>query len=167
MPYFKVVHAVRFAVRYNIASMIMINHLITGAAIALVVKEPVLMLPLAFVSHFVLDSLPHYGERGSDHEFKHDKLTWALIAIDMLASATFAFWLLEGRHYQMLLGAATAYLPDTAWTFRMVKYKLTGKVGPRSAFSRFHGNLQNEFSRGYAVELGYLITALVLLNKAL
>ena len=37
------------------------NHALTGAAIALSVKSPVLAIPLAFVSHFLLDAIPHYN----------------------------------------------------------------------------------------------------------
>jgi hypothetical protein len=37
------------------------NHGMTGAAIALAVKQPALAVPLAFLSHFVTDMIPHFG----------------------------------------------------------------------------------------------------------
>jgi hypothetical protein len=37
------------------------NHFATGALIAYAIKQPYLAFPLAFVSHFALDVLPHYG----------------------------------------------------------------------------------------------------------
>src|SRR5690242_2115662 len=44
------------------------NHALSGAVIALAVKNPVLAIPLAFVSHFVLDLLPHYNPPGLTRE---------------------------------------------------------------------------------------------------
>lgn len=40
--------------------MTAINHALTGALIGFSVANPVLAIVLAFVSHFVLDALPHY-----------------------------------------------------------------------------------------------------------
>jgi hypothetical protein len=40
-----------------------INHAMTGAIIGLTVHEPLLAVPAAIASHFVLDALPHFGER--------------------------------------------------------------------------------------------------------
>ena len=38
------------------------NHALTGAAIATLGKAtPICAIPLAFASHFVCDSLPHFG----------------------------------------------------------------------------------------------------------
>lgn len=37
------------------------NHALAGALIAMAVKKPELALPLAFLSHFALDALPHYN----------------------------------------------------------------------------------------------------------
>lgn len=41
--------------------MIATNHALTGAAIAVVIKQPILAIPLAFVSHFICDAIPHFG----------------------------------------------------------------------------------------------------------
>jgi hypothetical protein len=37
------------------------NHGMTGAVLALVIKQPALAVPLAFLSHFVTDMIPHFG----------------------------------------------------------------------------------------------------------
>jgi hypothetical protein len=37
------------------------NHGMAGAVIALTVKQPVLAVPLAFLSHFATDMIPHFG----------------------------------------------------------------------------------------------------------
>ena len=82
----------------------MTNHMVTGAVIALVVKQPALALPLAFLSHFVLDALPHYGERGEEQMFS--RLTRAVIVTDLVVAGSFWLWLLVSGQY---LPAAAAF----------------------------------------------------------
>ena len=38
-----------------------INHSLTGAVIGLSISDPLLALPLAFFSHYLLDVTPHFG----------------------------------------------------------------------------------------------------------
>ena len=43
------------------------NHVLTGSVFALTTATALpwwVILPVAFLLHFVLDSLPHFGERG-------------------------------------------------------------------------------------------------------
>lgn len=42
------------------------NHGLTGAVIALTVKQPALAIPLSFASHFAADFVPHFGFRLKD-----------------------------------------------------------------------------------------------------
>jgi len=42
------------------------NHALTGAAIGLLVGEPLIAVPAAIASHFICDALPHYGRVGPD-----------------------------------------------------------------------------------------------------
>ena len=36
------------------------NHALTGAAIGFIVGVPAIAIPLALISHFVLDAIPHF-----------------------------------------------------------------------------------------------------------
>jgi hypothetical protein len=57
------------------------NHAITGAIIGTVLANPVLALVLAFVSHFVLDMIPHFGVgNDSDRFIKTRRFSMLLIA---------------------------------------------------------------------------------------
>ena len=38
------------------------NHLVVGAIIGVAIKQPLVALPVAYGSHFVLDALPRYGD---------------------------------------------------------------------------------------------------------
>lgn len=40
--------------------MLLVPHTVVAVAVATVVEQPALALPLAFFSHFVLDSIPHW-----------------------------------------------------------------------------------------------------------
>jgi hypothetical protein len=37
------------------------NHGMTGAVLALTIKQPALAIPLSFISHFTQDAIPHFG----------------------------------------------------------------------------------------------------------
>ena len=140
--------------------MIMMNHLLTGAVIALTVKQPELMIPLAYASHFVLDSVPHYGEGKNGDEYSKNSLSWTMITIDALVSGTFLFWLVNTHHYMLLLGALLAYMPDATWIYRFMHYRVTKRRTGRNRMSRFHERLQREYSWAYGLEFAYMIIAL-------
>ncbi len=146
--------------------MIMMNHLLTGAVIALTIKQPELMIPLAYASHFVLDSVPHYGEGKDGQEYIKTPVSWTIITIDALVSGTFLFWLVDTHHYMLLLGAVLAYMPDATWIYRFMHYRVTKRHTSRNRMSRFHERLQREYTWAYGLEFTYLIVVLsVLIGK--
>jgi hypothetical protein len=54
------------------------NHALTGAVIALAVKKPELAIPLAFLSHFATDIIPHYNPPGiKAQKFTDFDNTWS------------------------------------------------------------------------------------------
>jgi len=91
-----------------------INHAMTGAIIGLSIANPV-ALPLAFVSHYVLDGLPHHGSKKGSIESGFFKFTLALdtvLCISLVVVIGFkhpAYW---------WLAAVCAFLaasPDFMW----------------------------------------------------
>ena len=129
-----------------------LNHVLTGSAIALAVRQPLLIVPLAVLSHFILDALPHYGSRqylwgsrffvpimATDGVFS----VGSVIAI-MLAAPQFAGL--------VALGAFCAYLPDVFWLY----YYQHGE--PQWWFYRFHTKIQwFERPPGAFVEIAYAV----------
>lgn len=92
------------------------NHVVTGALIAAVIPHPLLAIPLAFVSHFVLDALPHYGDTNKrswlNRHFKYVLGIDALIMTIFLMSVV----LLQPLHWVLILFAAlVAVSPDVLW----------------------------------------------------
>lgn len=66
------------------------NHALTGAVIALAIKRPEFAIPLAFLSHFAVDAIPHYNPAGVKgfnklkRKFK-DRAFWWIFGVDMIA----------------------------------------------------------------------------------
>lgn len=131
------------------------SHALTGAMIATVVKRPALAIPLALLSHFVCDAIPHFGlnmEFGSPVMF-----TWLII--DGLALMGFALFLLHKKVKNPLLLATSGFAamsPDLAWLY----YGLQGSLSNTALMdpvTRFHSNIQwFEHPIGIAVELAWM-----------
>lgn len=129
-----------------------LNHALTGAAIGLAVQNPLLVMPIAFASHFVLDSLPHFDHPlytfGNKHAWKLYTVDGIIAVSGVLATATFAPSLL----LPIILGAIFAVLPDAT----LIHYYLKNK--PNHWFHNFHIGIQwFEKPIGLMVEASYLI----------
>lgn len=129
--------------------MIALNHILTGSAIALAIRQPLLVAPIAFASHFVLDVIPHYiyGEPWS-------KLFWASWTIDAVLSLSACLSILVGAPefaFIMLLGGFCAELPDLLWVY----FYTHGK--PKHWFFGFHDKIQwSQTWPGLIVEVAYV-----------
>ena len=89
------------------------NHAAAGALIALTVNKPILALPLAFLSHFVLDAFPHFGyegNRGYGEAFKH-KLTYIVILLDIVG-LMLLLWAVAGKGWLVYVAGIVALSPD-------------------------------------------------------
>jgi hypothetical protein len=140
------------------------SHALTGAIIATVVKKPWLAIPLAFLSHFVCDALPHFGivmSFGSPNMY-----TWLLI--DGLAAVTFAIFLVKkGVNSPVLLAVCgfAAMSPDLAWLY----YGLNGQlnnIATLDPVSHFHAVIQwFQHPIGIIVELFWITIMVVLILR--
>lgn len=86
------------------------SHALVGAAIAAKIADPAIALPIAFVSHFIFDKLPHW-----DIMTEADKGNYKAIFIKSTLDVLFGFgliFLLFGFSPLILLGAFAAQLPD-------------------------------------------------------
>lgn len=139
-----------------------LNHTLTGAVIAVWVKDPGLAIPLSFISHFILDALPHFGvhyddifERNRDRYFKMVTrtdffFTLGLVIVMPALLHTVVDWKVT------LACMLAAIAPDFIWMYRFWYEVRHGRVLPRSRFSRFHKAIQRyERVWGIWVELGY------------
>ena len=102
--------------------MLYTPHFLTGAVILKYIPNPVMGLPLAVLSHFLLDLTPHndFGLRPGitpkefwQTEKKSRNLIVAALFFDyFLCAAVFIWILFSFRSYLLLLGGIAGVLPD-------------------------------------------------------
>ncbi len=91
-------------------------HVALGAAIAVAIPNPLISIPLAFASHFVLDMVPHWNPHINTEMKKFGKLTnptLLIIALDL----TFAIILtcfVGKSDLNVYMAALASILPDIA-----------------------------------------------------
>lgn len=148
------------------------NHALTGAAVALLVKQPLLAVPVAFLSHYVLDALPHFGIPGSLSERNKSALGRVVVATDALLflALIIALPLVARSAINPFLLAAcmfAAYSPDAVYLFRFAKELKTGEFIVGGPLSRFHRRIQwSERPWGISVELVYVaLLSLFVISK--
>ena len=141
------------------------NHTLTGVLVGLTVSSSVVAVPLAFLLHFVLDSLPHYGN--PDHtsdKFKKILLTDALLAASILSFITIARpenWLLAA-----ICGIACAS-PDLMWLPHWLRELKNKPKKPYNLIEKFHSRIQKyEKPQNYPYEVVWFVACLTLLAKA-
>jgi len=135
----------------------MVPHTMMGVAIATVVNQPLLALPLSFLSHFALDVVPHWDPLIGDLKAKKfsgvGKEGLLIIATDFLIAldlGLFFVWrALEGQTSapdpvlaaKIFFAAFLANLPDGL----MTPFVFFGKRwGWLNAYIRFHSRIQTK-----------------------
>ena len=130
--------------------MILTNHAITGAALAsLVPNEPLIGFSVGFLSHFVLDAIPHWdyklGSKKEDGNKMNDDLAInrkfikdiLKIGTDGMTGLLLAYFLfcfyMKVSVFAVLCGAIGAMTPD-ALQFVYMKWRYE----PLISLQRFH-----------------------------
>ena len=143
------------------------NHALAGTLIALAVKEPAAAIPMAFASHFLLDSIPHYGHPGIGYkELIKQRRTFIFEGIGLLG---LVFLIASGAWgwNLALLCAVMACLPDLEWPIWYVLYERRGKPVPRNPWTNFHKRIQLEYHGGVYVEIAIFAAGFALLLRML
>lgn len=145
------------------------NHVLTGVLIVALVPNPLISLPLAFLAHFVLDALPHFGDTHNRAAvFKNLKY---ILAADMLiASAVLLAILgLQPANWPLLiLGGVLCASPDLMWMPNYLRYLLHKPTKPSNWLMRFHTWIQwGERPWGILVELVWFASVGSVLLKVL
>lgn len=132
-----------------------INHTVTGATIGAVVGNPLLALPLALLSHLVLDSIPHSAS--SNHTSSFFKIE---LMIDAALSAAFllAIIMLGIDKWPLLVACGVLGAAPDIWWFPYWLQELKGKPRKLDKIGQFLSRIQwSETKAGYAVEAVWLI----------
>lgn len=148
------------------------NHALTGALIGLTIHSPWLALPLAFLSHFVLDALPHYDVPGETHEARQGSRTflWVQLVGGFIMCVAIVMVLALFHPLSWVIAACCAFVatsPDLISLPRFVSVKRTGHDIPYarwSWFERLHNAVQWKTGPIFGlVELVYFGVGAVLL----
>jgi len=132
------------------------NHTLAGAIIAVLVPPPLVPL-VAFASHFVLDALPHFGNRswmpatGADPYSRTFKYWLVFDAVGCFAALFGAWWLFPDKWLIITIGAFFAAGPDFLWLFEKYAHGAFARK-----FYRFAAKIQwAELPWGWVLELLY------------
>lgn len=101
---------------YHSYNMLETPHVALGSAIAVAIPNPIISLPLAFASHFILDMVPHWNPHINTEMNKFGKLTkqtLTIISVDMIFAILLTVWLAKSNPY-VYLASFLSILPDLA-----------------------------------------------------
>lgn len=141
------------------------NHVMTGAVIALAVQQPAVAIPMALVSHFALDIIPHFGIY-EDDVIRRNK-TWQFRAVvftdvPLMVAACLIIPRLVGSvvpAWTVFACMVAAVIPDIVWLFRFIREERTKRPQPSIWLTRAHQAIQwFEHPIGISVELAWLAT---------
>lgn len=116
------------------------NHALAGVGIAITVGNPILVAPIALVSHFLLDMLPHFYLKSFGDTTTRPyqrRLLWFL-AVDGVITLSFVIWaiyLWPQLWLAIAVGVFFAMAPDILWP-------LNGRVEALKKFFQFHQKIQ-------------------------
>jgi len=143
------------------------NHIATGALIGATFTAPVAM-PLAVASHFAMDALPHFGNKGFS---RRSKRFIAVVTIDIVIvmAITAAIIAFKPHHWQLMLaGGVLAMAPDAIHVPNFVReMKGRDQHSHESRLSRLHGRVQREYAWGLLTEIAWLAIITPFLIRAL
>jgi hypothetical protein len=93
--------------------MISTSHALVSGAIVASIGNPLLSLPLAFASHFIMDAVPHW-DFGTNWRNRNKPTTGAIAIIDTVLGFTVAYFMFGGKVSLPVLvaGVVIGNLPD-------------------------------------------------------
>jgi LexA-binding, inner membrane-associated putative hydrolase len=127
--------------------MLVTNHVLSGALIGAAVNRPPTAFTLGVVSHFALDTVPHWGKWGSRRNFMRVAVPDGLTGL--AAIAAFAAVSPPERRLAVLAGMAGAALPDLDKP-SMVWF---GRSPFPRVVDKFHSSIQHEAKHRAGLEL--------------
>lgn len=137
--------------------MIGFNHAATGALIGKFLPWPI-ALPLAFVSHFALDSLPHYG---IEHVKRDKSKAWKIIyLVDFVLAWGLAVLAIRWGRYDMFICGLVSCSPDFFWVLRVVKTHSFNLSANKSRFTKWHAKIQH-YERPWGIYLELPLAAIL------
>ena len=137
--------------------------MVMGGVLAVSISSPVISLPLAFLSHYVLDYLPHFGQKYGHRDIRFRRA----IMVDVFLITLLVSYLVVNSQWLAIVGGVVALSPDFAWIYRLVFVEKFGKVTVQpgmNKLNKFHSDIQvNESEQAYIVDNVFLVLGLITL----
>lgn len=127
--------------------MLLTNHVLSGALIGALARRPLPAFAAGVASHFVLDTMPHWGQWGSERRFLRVAVPDGLIGL--AAMGAFAVVSPPDRRLAVVAGMTGAALPDLDKPSKLW-FGWSPFPGP---VDRFHSRIQHEAPRRAHLEL--------------
>ena len=125
------------------------NHGMAGMVIGSLLPTPI-AIPVAFVSHFIMDAIPHYGPPKGNRTRKSKYET--IVHLDSLLALSFALITAWSGRWDMFWIGWVAYGPDGYWVYLYYKQKRNFNIKANNWFARFHKAIQTEVAWGMKIE---------------
>ena len=149
-------------------------HILTGAAIAKIIPNKAIAYPLAFLSHFILDAIPHRDFETNGHFQGFKSLKFWLFVLKLEFDVFISIFIIStttssSLHYrEIVFGGFLGFLPDLllglSHIFRGFNFKRCIKgesiraevsnENPNTSihkisnfYANFHAKIQNAFSK--------------------
>lgn len=144
--------------------VLLTNHVLSGALIGALARRPLPAFAAGVASHFVLDTMPHWGQWGSQRRFLRVAVPDGLIGL--AAMGAFAAVSPPGRRLAVVAGMSGAALPDLDKPANLW-FGWSPFPGP---VDRFHSRIQHEAPRRAHLELAaagiFAVGALIALRRS-
>jgi hypothetical protein len=150
------------------------NHGMTGAVIALTVKNPAIAIPLSFASHFAQDILPHWDYGVSRDQNQSGKFFTRrfniflaadfLIAVTIMVVLAFIFPSLKWIIWACMIAAAS---PDLMWAYYRLYLEHHKQQKPKHGWlAKFHIQVQwSQTAAGLITEVAwFILTGIIILS---
>jgi hypothetical protein len=141
--------------------------MLVGAIVVKTFSNPVIGLPLALLSHFILDIIPHW-DGGAPQPPYREKSTILKTGLDLLLGALVIYFLTRHNQNQayLFLGATVAIFPDLAQGL-IVSLNYFLKKNYLSGYLDFHARIQRRltFIPGLLVTGSVIIISLFLMSR--
>lgn len=139
--------------------MLIVSHVVAGAVIASGIPSLWIAVPLAFLSHFLLDMIPHV-QAPTDEGYRPNRRTYMFVALDLIVSAIFLVYF--NLNINALLIVFAAILPDLLdlTRYNALCYKIF------KPYYDFHDKIQNETNKpiGFITQIVLIVVGIIVLG---
>ncbi|MDP2946651.1 MAG: hypothetical protein Q8N88_00915 [Nanoarchaeota archaeon] len=147
--------------------MFYVVHTLLGGLIGLRLNSLTLIILIAFISHFIIDNIPHWGIGFDKNNFKNNyqvnfnrKLLFIGAIDGIIAIFLLIFMYDKFNSSHLIIGSMASIFPDILSAGYLTKFKHKKKY---KKFLQFHSNIQRDAGVFFGI-ITQIIIALIILK---